>query len=189
MQGDSFGVSFSPTNGGNQQQPNGQRPNPIQQAIQTLSLRIPKAAGAGAFVPQQLLDSPGGAQLGMSAPNDASNMIEAIKRLLFGNPGQGPGQFGSQPSPGQVTTPGAPIPGPNPGGFQPGDPPPYLPPTPPLTPRFAPIDTAQQAPSAPPNPGATSYGNDGRGFPMPEQPPKSFSDWQGPDGMQRAGNY
>lgn len=189
MQGDPFGVSFSPAGGGpGQQAQNGARPNPIQQAIQTLSLRIPQAAGAGAFTSQALLNSPGGSGFGGGAPVDAANTLEMIKKILFGNQGA-PGQGGPQmpmPMPGRVGPMPPSMPGPTPGGFQPPDPPPYQPPpqAPMMSPHFSPIEGT----GAPAPPQGTSYGNDGRGVPMPD-PLKSFSDWQGPDGMQRGGNY
>lgn len=166
MQGDPFGVSFSPA--GNQgaggQPQGGQRPTPIQQAIQTLSLRIPRNAGAGAFTSQTLLDSPGGGAVG-GAPNDAL-LLEQIKRLLFGN--QPPGQMGKpSPMPRDNSQPGGTMPGPTPGGFQPSAqvggpssfaPPPAAPPPPPapwtpgpasapaFTPHFAPIDVTPEQP-------------------------------------------
>lgn len=138
---DPIGVSFSPAGGGPGQQQNGQRPTPVQQAIQTLSLRIPQHAGAGAFTPQPLLDSPGGSGFGNP---DAANVLEMIKRLLFGNR---PGQNGTGPSMprdgGEGGQPGGTMPGPAPGGFDPGMS---------LTPRFNPIDTGWGAPAAPPEP-------------------------------------
>lgn len=81
---DPFGLSFSPggQNGPNGQPTNGQRPTPIQQAIQTLSLKIPRVAGASAFTAQPLLNSPGGMGLGGN-PNSAA-MLEQLRRMLFG---------------------------------------------------------------------------------------------------------
>ena len=68
---DPLGVSFSPTGPGGQ----AQRPNPVQQAIQTLSLRIPPHAGASAFTPQSLLSPMGG----NGGPSDAILEV-ALKR-------------------------------------------------------------------------------------------------------------
>jgi len=95
-----FGLSFSPgaPTGPNGQPANGQRPSPIQQAIQTLSLRIPRVAGASAFTAQPLLDSPGGLGLGGN-PNSAA-MLEQLRRMLFGGADQnGAGVTGFNPAP------------------------------------------------------------------------------------------
>jgi hypothetical protein len=95
---DPFGVSFSPTgqNGPNgQPQAPGSRPSPIQQAIQTLSLRIPRVAGASAFTAQPLLTSAGGSGLG--DPNSAA-VLEQLRRMLFGSPA-GMSQGPTAPSP------------------------------------------------------------------------------------------
>jgi len=107
MQGDPFGVSFSPVGqgqGGNQAQ-NAAQQTPVQQAIQTLSLRIPRTVGAGSIAPGQLLNAAGGSGLGGNP--DAASMLEMIKRMLFGQPGQmgtGPQMPRSpgQPTPGQT---------------------------------------------------------------------------------------
>lgn len=81
---DPFGISFSPTSqGGTAQSQSGARPTPIQQAIQTLSFKIPRVAGASAFTAQPLLTSPGGAGLGGN-PNSAA-LLEQIRRMLFGD--------------------------------------------------------------------------------------------------------
>lgn len=80
---DPFGLSFMP--GGQQDasgNPSGQRPSPVQQAIQTLSLRIPRTVGAASGAPQSLLEGAGGAGLGGN-PNAAA-ILEAIRRRLFG---------------------------------------------------------------------------------------------------------
>lgn len=115
---DQFGMSFSPAQSGPGQPQNGQRPSPVQQAIQTLSLRIPKNAGASAFTPQTLLDSPGGAGLGGDANSAA--ILEAIKRMLFGGQ-MGGSRVGTGPQlPRDAGMGGGTMPGPVPGGFDPG---------------------------------------------------------------------
>lgn len=91
---DPFGISFSPSDqNGPNGQVNGQRPNPVQQAIQTLSLRIPRVAGASAFTAQPLLNSPGGGALG-GDPNSAS-ILEQLRRMLFGTPAGAPSAGGA----------------------------------------------------------------------------------------------
>ena len=90
MMNDALGVSFSPTGNGG---PNAQKPTPVQQAIQTLSLRVPSHVGASAFTPQALLPSP--TESGGSVGGAPDMLLEAIKRLLFG-----PAQQGTQPVPG-----------------------------------------------------------------------------------------
>lgn len=149
---DPMGISFSPT--GDSQQNNAQKPTPVQQAIQTLSLRIPRTVGAASGAPQQLLQGQGGAGLGGN-PN-AAMTLEALIRRLFGGgaglpmpgggaPGGGdPGGGGAVPSPivgfpappragEQPPTPGPtfPVP-PSPGGRAPEEP--YTPPPAPAAP-------------------------------------------------------
>ncbi len=142
MQGDGFGVSFSPGQQGGQGQAQGAgRPSPVQQAIQTLSLKLPRVAGAGSVAPDALLNSAGGGQLG--GPTDAASMLEAIKRMLFGNQGGQPGQMHNLPMPGRQAAPGGTMPGPNPGGFQAPEPPPYL------TPHIAPTEGKPEPPPSP----------------------------------------
>lgn len=169
MQGDPFGVSFSPAQQGGQGQAQaGPRQSPVQQAIQTLSLRMPRVAGAGSLAPQALLNSPGGAN--MSGPVDAASMLEQIKRMLFGN--QQPGQVGTGPdlprdNGGSAPTPPSPMdpggrgmPVPGPGGFTPPWQPPQQPGAPP------------EAPPAPPMaPSVTPGGGDTRDPEQPYQPP------------------
>jgi hypothetical protein len=81
---DSLGLSFLPGGDGTQD-PNGQsanirRPSPVQTAIQTLALRLPRTVGASAGAPQALLQGAGGAGLGN--PN-AALMLEQLRRRLF----------------------------------------------------------------------------------------------------------
>lgn len=161
---DPFGVSFSPAGPSRQgQAQSGQKPSPVQQAIQTLSLRIPRVVGAGSVAPQALLSSPGGAAVG-GDPNAAS-LLEAIKRLLFGGGGTAPGTVGTgaplprdggQPSP-QGTPSWLPPPGPTqptPGGPTNSPPPGSMVPTgpsqaPPLTPSVIPGDNGLRSPEQP----------------------------------------
>jgi hypothetical protein len=116
---DGLGLSFSPTAPPGQRA--GQRPTPVQQAIQTLSLRIPSRAGASAFTPQGLLPSP--TESGGTVGGAPDLLLEAIKRLLFGTqlvsgggPVTAPGGIGPM-----ARTPdaGGTIPGPDRGGSQP----------------------------------------------------------------------
>jgi hypothetical protein len=116
MQGDPFGVSFSPSAGPTGD--GGSKPTPVQQAIQTLSLKIPKNPGAGAIAPGALLNSPGGGAVGGN-PNDAM-ILEQIRKMLFGTK---PGQVGMGPqmptAPDMGSQPSVPPP-PQGGGFGPG---------------------------------------------------------------------
>jgi hypothetical protein len=164
MQGDPFGVSFNPTGGpsgpGGQQ---GQKPSPVQQAIQTLSLKIPKSNGPGAIAPDALLNSPGGGAIGGNS-NDAM-ILEQIRKMLFGTK---PGQIGTGPqmpqSGDQGMAPGGggfmPPPMPGGGGFQPSAqmgapaPPPQAPQ---LTPHFTPVEGT----GAPGQPPSQPFGNTG----------------------------
>lgn len=171
---DQFGMSFSPSQPGPGQAQNGQRPSPIQQAIQTLSLRIPQRAGASAFTPQTLLDSPGGGGLGGDANSAA--ILEAIKRMLFGGGSQHFNERGPQMGGGGQ---GAPAPG---GGFDPGVGGGFGPPEagttpggPWMPPHFAPIE------GAPADGGAT-----GGGFGPPEA---SGGGSGGPGGPPFSGVY
>lgn len=87
---DPLGISFMP--GAQGDQGNNPQQTPVQQAIQTLSLRIPRVVGAGSLAPGQLLNAPGGAGLGGN-PNSAA-LLEQIRRMLFGGGSvPGPGQF------------------------------------------------------------------------------------------------
>jgi len=90
-----LGISFSPFSedkGGNAN-PRGPQVSP-QEAIRTLSLRVPRTVGAGSPIPQMLLNAPGGASFGgaqaPSAPGAAPrpgtpNMgLEELLAMLFG---------------------------------------------------------------------------------------------------------
>jgi hypothetical protein len=157
MQGDPFGVSFNPAGGqGPSGQPQGQKPSPIQQAIQTLSLKIPKNPGAGAIAPEALLNSQGGGAIGGNS-NDAM-ILEQIRKMLFGT---NPGQIGTGPQmPRSLPDVGVE------GGFQPqfGSPqPPQMgapapqPQAPQLTPHFTPVEGT----GAPGQPPSQPFGNTG----------------------------
>lgn len=88
---DTFGLNFAPLD---QNKPNMAQPGtgspagggsntPIQDAIQTLSLRIPHVVGAGALAPDALLNSPGGSAI----PGGTGLTLEALLRRLFAQPG------------------------------------------------------------------------------------------------------
>lgn len=76
----SFGVSFLPGSGEQDQtqRPGGVSPrNPVQEAVQILSLRLPKMFGARSIAPAPLLTSPGG----MGAPGARDNVSAALMAL------------------------------------------------------------------------------------------------------------
>lgn len=160
---DPFGISFAPTGDG--AQPNGgARPSPIQQAIQTLSFKIPRVAGASAFTAQPLLTAQGGDALGGN-PNSAA-ILEQIRRMLFG------GQGGQQPGGGGTPSSPAPsnfsalfgMPGPSPAGGAP-----FAPSSVPL-PRFDPTTTPPRSPD--PSPTYSPTPEPAPASPMPAaQPP------------------
>lgn len=138
---DPFGLSFMP--GAEGKDPNNPQPTPVQQAIQTLSLRIPRVVGAGSIAPGQLLNGAGGFGNG-SNPNAAAILEEIRRRLFGGNQSGAP----SQPPHGQF---GPAVPHPPPPGAPPSgglDTPRIIPGDPPNSPREAgPAD----APYTPPN--------------------------------------
>jgi hypothetical protein len=69
----SFGLSFSPTGDQTRKQPDG---NPVQSAIQTLGLSMPRVVGGpSAVAPGALLTAPGGGGLN----------LQALLALLFGS--------------------------------------------------------------------------------------------------------
>lgn len=114
-----FGLSFAPGQPSNQQQrPGGAGGvvSPVQQAIQMLSLRLPRVAGAQALAPGPLLQGPGAMGLG------GGGGLEALLRLIMG--------LRTQPSAGAATLPGPHVfpglgrgqDGTYPGPAQPGDP-------------------------------------------------------------------
>src|SRR6185436_9932222 len=85
--------------------PNKPQPSPVQQAIQTLSLRIPRTVGAASGAPHALLTSGGGSRLGGN-PNAASIPAQ-LRRLVMGG-GANLGGPSASPAPG-MGMPGAPI--------------------------------------------------------------------------------
>lgn len=103
-----FGLSFNP---GQQQQPGmdpqqGGSQTPIQDAIKTLSLRIPTFRGPG-MAPMPLMTSPGSG--GMMGGQGMPGGLQQILSQIFGR--MGPGQA---PMPGQAPS-GVPLP-----NFKPG---------------------------------------------------------------------
>src|SRR5262245_11324546 len=113
-----LGVSFSPSGGEDRQATQGapRGGSPIQDAIKTISLRIPKFAGSGpvgAGAPNALLQGPGGAglsaQLGAGGPSHQAGMgpmnLQQFLQAIFsgmGQPGMGGGMGsmgGGQSSP------------------------------------------------------------------------------------------
>lgn len=90
----SMGVSFVPSGQGDpmNRQQQGQAPGapPLQQAIQMLSLRLPRVVGANALAPGQLLNAPGG--MGGSG----NPLLEALLRLAGMGGGQGQPGMGAQ---------------------------------------------------------------------------------------------
>jgi hypothetical protein len=126
---DTFGLSFTPgqpQNGQQSGQQGGQprgNVSPVQQAIQTLSLRIPRVVGAGGLAPQALLTAQGGSALGN--PNSAS-VLEEIRRRLFGPaPTATPGTYTPPNPPPYVPTPSWNPPTLSPSPTRPSYPPPY----------------------------------------------------------------
>ena len=110
-----FGLTFSPTTSLNKDRnaANADANGPVQEAIRTLSLRIPKVTGGKGLAPQPLLNSMG--SQGLGTPGGMN--LEMLLKMLFGQGGgmnpQGMGQ--TQPMPGGSM--GAPAPMPN---FSPG---------------------------------------------------------------------
>lgn len=110
---DDFGLTFTPTAGNTQRgQANGAASDNVQEAIRTLSLRIPKVGGAQGFSPLV------GTGSGMTGTPQMS--LEQLLARLFGQQGQGQpsvGGFGgsNQPAPsfvpGVVKDGSTPIPG------------------------------------------------------------------------------
>jgi hypothetical protein len=132
---DDFGLSFSPL--GNAQQGYGQnapnqQTNPLQEAIQILSLRRPRVVGATSPIPGPLLNGQGGGMNGMSA---------IIQNLLSQFGGQSPyqGFFGNEGHTGPSAGPGPVLPTPRitpgQGGAPPAPPAPWsMPPSSPSMP-------------------------------------------------------
>lgn len=91
-----YGLSFQPGADQNDSQPQGP-PNPVQEAVRLLSLRLPSVVGARAISPQALLQAPGQAGLGAGL-SGGNALLEWLKRLLqssgTGMPPQAMGAFG-----------------------------------------------------------------------------------------------
>ena len=128
----SFGISFVPGAQRDQIEQQGGQPSglsPAQSAVQMLSLRLPRVAGAQALAPGALLASPGaaGQQMGSAMSNP---LLQALLRLagllggpegLPGGPAMAPmggftptapriipGEFDRMPGPGMMPAPGMP---------------------------------------------------------------------------------
>lgn len=121
-----FGVSFVP---GQQPNPNGPPgqfgqgagTSPIQQAIQLLSLRLPRIAGANAIAPSPLMNAPGAmGQPGAGLNGAVGN--NGLLELLLHLAGLGAGGASNGAGSGLPGGPPLPriIPGQLPGGTQPG---------------------------------------------------------------------
>lgn len=152
-----FGLSFAP----GENKPAGNDTGRLQQAIQTLSLRLPRVPGASSFTATPLLNSQGGGALG--SPNDAM-VLEQLKRLLFGGmQGGAPGGMGggSAPPSGLASLfGGAGLPSggftprvqPGSGGDLPRDPDPAQSPAPPMPPQTPSADPFSIQPLPGPSP-------------------------------------
>jgi len=102
MTGD-FGLQFSPVSSMNRQQHgagNGDPNQGVQEAIRTLSLRVPRVSGAQGFSP--LINAPGSE--GVTRPGGMT--LEQLLMQIFGNqrPGQ-PSSMGQSPSMGSSFQP------------------------------------------------------------------------------------
>lgn len=113
--GNGFGVTFVPGQGEQNGQNGPGRPggvNPVQSAIQMLSLRLPRLGGAQGLAPGPLLQAPGGGGMpggGLGGGVAANPLLQALLHLagLFG--GQG-GGLGAPALPMGGVTGGAPLP-------------------------------------------------------------------------------
>lgn len=146
-----MGVSFVPGGQGDplnrQQQGEASGAPPLQQAIQMLSLRLPRVVGANALAPGQLLNAPGG--MGGSG----NPLLEALLRLA--GMGGGSGSPGGQPTqilPGFSGSPMARI---NPGDQMQRPGPQLQPPSAPPTNSAGPADR-MQGPGEPTFPGISN---------------------------------
>ena len=97
--GGGFGVSFVPGQGEQNTQNGPGRPggaNPVQSAIQMLSLRLPRLGGAQGLAPGPLLQAPGGGGMpggGLGGGVADNPLLQALLRLagIFGGQGGGMG--------------------------------------------------------------------------------------------------
>lgn len=149
-----YGVSFVP--GQDQQQPQHGGASPLQQALQVLSLRLPRVQGANSLAPSGLLHGMGGAMFGGDMD------LERLLAQLFG-PGGPLAGGGGMPPPSQPTTKVTPSGGPPdaaPGGgpLNPSLPPPSMPTWPAPTPGS--IDRTTPGGGTPTLPGAGPYSPD-----------------------------
>lgn len=121
---DNFGVSFAPTqDNAAMGQRNGQLSG-VPQAVQVLSLALPRVVGARPVAPQSLLTAQGG----QGVDPAASAVLASLMKLLHGISNPQPGAPGSFPGgtagpnqPGPMPSP-SPMPGTPPIGGQPSDP-------------------------------------------------------------------
>lgn len=120
--------------------------SPIQQAIQTLSLRIPRFAGPG-ISPPALLQGPGSGGLppGLGGGPNGPLDLEEILRRIFGLPGAPPS------TPPGTPPPVLPTPVIHPGGGVPpaGEPPPPITAPPGERPGYTPPEIVVQPPAEP----------------------------------------
>lgn len=148
-----FGVSFVPGGQGDPTKQMGQGQAggapPLQQAIQMLSLRLPRVVGANGLAPGPLLSAPGG--MGQPGGDAALNpLLQALLRLA-GMSGGGGSMAPGGPSIGPGTAPMARV-TPGEGETRPG--PQLMPPMPPSGGGgFAPDAGRQMGPGAPTFPG------------------------------------
>ena len=123
-----LGISYLPTQAAQQQTPEGQAQETapaLQQALQMLSLRVPRFGGPNAILPDPLLQR----QPGQPLPPQPGTpeWDELMRRLRYGQPGAPP-QPGGAPMPPPLPAPGPTFkyPAPMPAPGQPV-PPPRLP--------------------------------------------------------------
>ena len=159
MMDNGFGVNFAPTgdnamNGDRNGQLSG-----VPQAIQILSLALPKVAGVKAIAPQQLLSAPGGQGMDPSASALFQTIMKTLGLHAMGLPG------GTA--------------GPNPPELRPG---PYMPPTQPDDAMPTPFAPRPPRIIAQPNPGGTAGPNPGGFDPNAPFAPtrRPFEGFQGP---------
>lgn len=81
-----FGMTFAPTAQQQQTRPGGETPQggTVQDAIQTLALRLPRFAGVRGIAPQGLLQAPGAAGLGLGGGMGQNPLLLLLQQLLGG---------------------------------------------------------------------------------------------------------
>ena len=177
-----IGQSFQPGAENGQQQQNGSRRPPVQEAIRLLSLRLPTVVGARGIAPQQLLQGQGSAGLG-GGPMSLGAALEWLRKLMSGQ-----GEMGTPPELGSVFGGGN-------GGINPGP----LPtgsggniPSPFITPGQQSPERASQIPNIPPA-SEFDYNNfDQAGYQQyqqnnPSNPKSPYEYWSGWPGDGGAG--